>query len=419
MKKPFVSEKKLREILESWPTPFYLYDEAGIRRTIRSLRNAFAWNPGFRQYYAVKACPLPAILRIMKEEGCGTDCASLTELVLAQRCGFAGSDIVFSSNDTSAAEYRTASDMHAVINLDDISHIPFLKEAAGTLPDTIACRFNPGGIFALGSTAEGFQVMDTPQESKFGMTEAQLFDAFRILKDGGVKRFGLHAFLASNTLSNEYYPVLARKLFTLAVRLQKETGCRICFIDLSGGIGIPYRPGDRENDIMQIGRMVREAYEDILVPAGMGDIALYTELGRYITGPHGALITSVIHKKKTYREYLGTDSGMHDLMRPAMYGAYHHITVIGKENDPCDHIYDVTGSLCENNDKLAVQRALPYTDTGDILYIHDTGAHGHAMGFNYNGRLRCAELLLCADGSVKQVRRAETPEDLFRTLVWE
>ena len=418
MKKPFISAEELEKIVQKYPTPFYLYDERGIRSAVRRLQKAFAWNPGFREYYAVKAAPTPAILKILQEEGCGLDCASETEVILAEKCGFGGKDIVFSSNDTPAKAYMRAYRAGALINLDDISHIDMLDELLSEYPEEMMLRYNPGGVFALGRSGEGFQVMDTPEESKFGMTEAQILEACRLLQKRGVRKFGLHAFLASNTLSDEYYPVLAGRLFELAVRIRNETGVRITVIDLSGGVGIPYRPEERENDIEAIGEGVRKVYENVLVPAEMGDVRLCTELGRYITGPYGALITTVIHKKQTYRTYLGTDSGSQDLMRPAMYGAYHHITVMGKENDPCDCVYDVTGSLCENNDKLAVQRALPETCVGDLLFIHDTGAHGHSMGFQYNGMLRCAELLRKEDGSVQLIRRAETPEDLMITAVW-
>ncbi|MBR4446069.1 MAG: diaminopimelate decarboxylase [Solobacterium sp.] len=418
MKEPFIDDPSLQVILKDIPTPFYLYDERGIRTAVRRLRSAFAWNPGFREYYAVKAAPTPGILQILKEEGCGCDCATETELLLAERCGFGSEDIVFSSNDTPASAYRKALETGAYINLDDISHIDMLDEIVDEWPKTVLLRYNPGGIFALGESKEGFQVMDTPEESKFGMTEAQIHAAVEALQKRGVECFGLHAFLASNTLSDEYYPVLAEKLFELAVRMHIKHGCPIPCIDLSGGIGIPYRPEQRENNIEAIGEGVRRAYEKILVPAGLTDTAIWTELGRYITGPHGALITRVIHRKETYRTYIGTDSGSQDLLRPAMYGAYHHITVMGKEKDPCDGLYDVTGSLCENNDKLAVQRPLPSPAVGDVLFIHDAGAHGHSMGFQYNGQLRCAEYLYCCDGSVRLLRRRETPDDLFATLVW-
>lgn len=418
MKKIFADKEKLQEIIASFPTPFHLYDEKGIRENIRKLQQAFAWNPGYREYFAVKALPNPAILQIFKEEGCGLDCSSLTELMMAERTGFHGDDIMFSSNDTPAEDFRLADRLHGIINLDDIAHIDFLKDTIGTLPKKMSCRFNPGGIFRLGETKEGFQVMDSPQESKFGMTREQLITAFRRLKELGVEEFGLHAFLASNTLSNDYYPALAEIIFRLAAEVQKETGCHITFVNLSGGVGIPYRPEDTGNDIAVIGEGVHQAYERILTPAGMDDVAVYTELGRFMSGPYGCLVTKVLHVKHIYRDYLGVDANACNLMRPAMYGAYHHITVLGKEDQPCDHIYDVVGNLCENNDKFAVQRALPETVCGDILIIHDTGAHGFSMGYNYNGRLRSAEILLQEDGSFRLIRRAETPDDYFATLIW-
>ena len=418
MKKPFVTKEQLDAIAARYPTPFYLYDERGIRENARRLKAAFAWNPGFREYFAVKATPTPAILKCLHEEGCGCDCSSLTELMMSDRCGIQGEEIVFSSNNTPAEEYQLADKLGAVINLDDITHVDFLEQAIGHIPEKICCRYNPGGVFTLGQTREGFQVMDNPGEAKYGMTRAQIADAFRMLRDRGAKEFGLHAFLASNTLSNEYYPQLAKVLFQLAVELKEETGCHITFIDLSGGVGVPYLPDAPENDIAAIGEGVRRVYEEVLVPAGMGDVALYSELGRFMLAPYGCLVTRAIHEKHIYKEYIGVDACACNLMRPAMYGSYHHITVMGKENAPCDHKYDVAGGLCENNDKFAIDRMLPKIDRGDLLVIHDAGAHGFSMGYNYNGKLRSAELLLREDGSVDQIRRAETPDDYFATLVW-
>ena len=418
-KRPFVTKEQLEAIVRQYPTPFHLYDEKGIRENARKLRRAFAWNPGFKEYFAVKATPTPAILKILREEGCGTDCSSLTELMLADRCGFRGSEIMFSSNDTPAEEFRLAARLGATINLDDFTHIDFLKETIGTIPETISCRFNPGGTFSIGASNEGFQVMDNPGEAKYGFTRPQLTEGFKKLKALGARRFGIHAFLASNTLSNAYYPTLAGILFQTAVELKEETGCHIAFINLSGGVGIPYRPEQPANDILAIGEGVRQKYEEILVPAGMGDVAIFTELGRFMLGPYGCLVTTATHFKHTYKEYVGVDACAANLMRPAMYGAYHHITVMGKEDAPCDDKYDVTGALCENNDKFAVDRMLPQIDRGDLLVIHDTGAHGHAMGYQYNGRLRSAEVLLCEDGSTRLIRRAETPEDYFATAIWE
>jgi diaminopimelate decarboxylase len=417
LKKPFVTLEQLQAITRQYPTPFHLYDEKGIRDTARALYKAFSWNPGYREFFAVKATPNPQILKILKEEGCGTDCSSLTELMMSDRCGFAGDQIMFSSNDTPAEEFALAAKLGATINLDDISHIDFLKDT-GYIPKRISCRFNPGGTFTLGESEEGFQVMDNPGQAKYGMTRPQMTQAFRRLKELGAEEFGIHAFLASNTLSNEYYPALAAILFKMAVELKNETGCHITFINLSGGVGVPYLPDQPANDIAVIGEGVRRAYEDILVPAGMGDVSLCTELGRFMLAPNGHLVTRVLHEKQTYKDYIGVDACAANLMRPAMYGAYHHITVMGKEDQPCDHQYDVTGALCENNDKFAVDRMLPKIDIGDLLVIHDTGAHGHAMGYQYNGRLRSAEVLLQADGSTRLIRRAETPEDYFATAIW-
>ena len=418
MKTPFVTKAQLDAITARYPTPFHIYNEAGIRENARRLKAAFAWNPGFREYFAVKATPTPAILKLLHEEGCGCDCSSLTELMLAQRCGVTGEEIMFSSNNTSDAEFHLARELGAIINLDDLTLVDALAGAVDRIPEKICCRFNPGGVFTLAQTREGFQVMDNPGDAKYGMIRAQIAQAFTRLSAMGVREFGIHAFLASNTLSNEYYPALARILFRLAVELRDETGVRISFINLSGGVGVPYRPEQPENDIAAIGEGVREAYEEILAPAGMDDVALYTELGRFMLAPYGHLVTRAVREKHIYKEYIGVDACACDLMRPAMYGAYHHITVMGKEDAPCDHKYDVVGSLCENNDKFAVDRMLPKIDMGDLLVIHDTGAHGHSMGYNYNGKLRSAELLLRQDGSVDLIRRAETPDDYFATLVW-
>ena len=419
MKTPFVSLARLEEIVKQYPTPFHLYDEKGIRDNARALYRAFSWNPGFKEYFAVKATPTPQILKLLKEEGCGVDCSSLTELMMSDRCGFAGREIMFSSNDTPAEEFALAARLGATINLDDISHIGFLKDTIGYIPKRISCRFNPGGTFTLGESKEGFQVMDNPGDAKYGLTRPQMTEAFKQLKELGAEEFGIHAFLASNTISNEYYPALAAILFRTAVELKEETGCDITFINLSGGVGVPYRPEQTANDIAVIGEGVRKAYEEILVPAGMGDVSLCTELGRFMLAPYGHLVTRVLHEKKTYKDYIGVDACAANLMRPALYGAYHHITVMGKEHEPCNHKYDVTGSLCENNDKFAVDRMLPKIDVGDLLVIHDTGAHGHAMGYQYNGRLRSAEILLCEDGSTRLMRRAEVPEDYFATIIWD
>ena len=410
-KKPFVTKEQLEEIAKTYPTPFYLYDEKGIRENAKRLKEAFAWNPGYKEYFAVKATPTPYILQILKDYGCGTDCSSATELMMSDAVGFSGHDIMFSSNDTPIQEFKLANDLGAIINLDDITHIESVEQAVGYIPKTISCRYNPGGMFKISN-----DIMDNPGDSKYGMTTEQIFEAFKILKAKGAEEFGIHAFLASNTVTNEYYPMLAKVLFELAVRLQKETGAHIKFINLSGGVGVPYRPDQEPNDIAVIGEGVRKVYEETLVPAGMGDVAIYTEMGRFMLAPYGCLVTRAIHEKHTYKEYIGVDACAVNLMRPAMYGAYHHITVMGKENEPCDHKYDVVGSLCENNDKFAIDRMLPEIERGDLLVIHDTGAHGFAMGYNYNGKLKSAELLLKEDGNVKMIRRAETAKDYFATL---
>ena len=410
MKKTFVNKEKLEEIVKVFPTPFHLYDEKGIRENVRNLQEAFSWNKGYKEYFAVKATPNPTILQILKEEGCGVDCSSYTELMMSDTVGFSGADIMFTSNVTPAEDFVLARKLDALITLDDITHIDFLEEVAG-LPETISCRFNPGGDFVIDNA-----IMDTPQVAKYGFTREQMTEGFKILKSKGVKHFGIHAFLASNTIANEYYPALARILFQTAVELNQETGAHIAFINLSGGVGIPYLPDQQPTDIYEVGRGVQKAFEEILVPAGMGDIAIYTELGRFVLGPFGHLVTTALHEKHTHKEYIGLDACAANLMRPAMYGAYHHITVMGKEDAPLDHVYDVTGGLCENNDKFAIDRPLPKIDIGDLVVLHDTGAHGFAMGYNYNGKLRSAEVLLKEDGSTELIRRAETPADYFATL---
>ena len=410
-KETFVTKEQIEEIVKTYPTPFHIYDEKGIRENAKSLKEAFSWNKGYKEFFAVKATPNPFLMDILKEHGCGCDCSSYTELMLSEAMGLTGEDIMFSSNNTPASEYRMAAKLGATINLDDITHIAFLEKTLGYLPKTLSCRYNPGGYFSLGT-----DIMDNPGDAKYGFTTEQMFEGFKILKAKGVEHFGIHAFLASNTVTNEYYPTLAKQLFELAVKLKEETGAHIAFINLSGGIGIPYRPDQTPNDIRVIGGEVRKVYEEVLTPAGMGDVAIYTELGRFMMGPYGALVTQVIHQKHIYKEYVGVDACAVDLMRPAMYGAYHHITVLGKEDAPCDHMYDVTGSLCENNDKFAIDRKLPQVEIGDYIVIHDTGAHGYAMGYNYNGKLKSAELLLHEDGSVQLIRRAETSDDYFATF---
>ena len=410
MKKPFVSQEQLLEITKKYPTPFHIYDEKGIRENARKLNQAFAWNKGFKEYFAVKATPNPYIINILKEEGCGVDCSSLTELMMAKALDYSGNGIMFSSNATPPQEFVMAKQLNAIINLDDFTHIDFLEKTTG-IPEKICCRYNPGGVF---KTSNG--IMDNPGDAKYGFTKEQIIEGFQILKQKGVKEFGIHSFLASNTASEEYYPALAGILFELAVELHEKTGADIKFINLSGGVGIPYKPDGKTNDIMMIGEGVRKEFEKILVPAGMGDIAIYTELGRYMLAPYGHLVATAIHEKHIYKEYIGLDACAVNLMRPAMYGSYHHITVMGKEDKPCDHKYDITGSLCENNDKFAIDRMLPKIDIGDLIVIHDTGAHGFAMGYNYNGKLKSAELLLKEDGSVQLIRRAETAQDYFATF---
>ena len=411
-KKTFVTLEQLKEIDKTYPTPYHLYDEKGIRENAKRLKEAFSWNKGYREYFAVKATPNPYILKILKDYGCGVDCASMAELMMGYALDYKPEEIMFSSNDTPAEEYAYANEIGATINLDDITHIEFLdKILDGKFPETMSCRYNPGGLFKISN-----DIMDNPGDAKYGMTTEQLFEAFKVLKAKGAKHFGIHAFLASNTVTNEYYPMLAKEMFEMAVKLQKETGAHVKFINLSGGVGIAYKPDQTPNDIREIGEGVRKVYEEVLVPAGMGDVAIYTEMGRFMMGPYGCLVTKAIHEKHTHKEYIGVDACAVNLMRPAMYGAYHHITVMGKEDQPCDHMYDVTGSLCENNDKFAIDRYLPKVDMGDLLVIHDTGAHGFAMGYNYNGKLKSSEILLHEDGSFEMIRRAETPKDYFATF---
>ena len=409
-KKPFVTKEQVEEIVKKYPTPFHIYDEKGIRENARKVKEAFAWNPGFREYFAVKATPNPFLINILREYGCGTDCSSKTELMLSKAIGCKGEEIMFSSNDTPPEEFVYANKLGAIINLDDFTHIDVIDKLIG-IPETISCRFNPGGLFSIANS-----IMDNPGDAKYGFTKEQLIEGFKILKAKGAKNFGIHSFLASNTVTNDYYTSLAKILFELAVEIKNKTGCHIKFINLSGGVGIPYKPDGTPNDILAIGEGVHKVYDEVLVPNGMGDVAIYTEMGRFMMGPYGGLVTRVGNMKHTYKEYIGTDACAVNLMRPAMYGAYHHITVLGKENEPCDHKYDVTGSLCENNDKFAIDRMLPKIEIGDYLFIHDTGAHGFSMGYNYNGKLRSAELLLKENGEVQMIRRAETPEDYFRTF---
>jgi len=407
---PYITKEKAEQIAQKYPTPFYLYDEAGIRKRARLVNKAFAWNKGFKEYFAVKATPNPYILQILKEEGCGADCSSLTELQMSHAAGLTGRDVMFSSNETPAEDMQLAKKMGVIINLDDLTHVEFLEQVAG-IPETICCRFNPGGHFAIANS-----IMDNPGDSKYGMTREQMVQAYKMLMQKGAKHFGIHAFLASNTVTNAYYPELARQLFTLAVELKEETGADITFINLSGGVGISYHPEQAENDILAIGEGVRKVFEEVLVPAGMGNVSLFTEMGRFMLAPFGALVTRAIHEKHIYKEYIGVDACAANLMRPAMYGSYHHITVLGKENAELSHVYDVVGGLCENNDKFAIDRKLPEIEKGDLLFIHDAGAHGFSMGYNYNGKLRSAELLLQENGEVKMIRRAEEPKDYFATF---
>ena len=408
-KEPFVTYDQLKEIVEQFPTPFHLYDEKGIRENAQAVKEAFSWNQGYREYFAVKAEPNPFIMNILKEYGCGCDCSSMTELMLSDALGIRGEDIMFSSNETPPEEFQFADKLGAIINLDDITHIDFLEQTIGKIPETISCRYNPGGVYEVSNG-----IMDNPQDAKYGFTKEQLFEGYKLLKQKGAKRFGLHSFLVSNTVTNDYYPTLAKTLFELAVEIKEKLGITISFINLSGGVGVAYKPQEQPNDIRVIGEGVHKVFDEVLVPAGLGDTAIYTEMGRFMTGPYGCLVTKAIHEKHTYKEYIGACAA--NLMRPAMYGAYHHITVMGKEHASCDHKYDIVGSLCENNDKFAVDRMLPEIETGDLLVIHDTGAHGFAMGYNYNGRLWSAEVLLKEDGTTQLIRRAQTPKDYFATF---
>lgn len=417
MKTPFVTKEQVEEIVKTYPTPFHIYDEKGIRENARAMNKAFSWNPGFKEYFAVKATPNPTILKILHEEGCGTDCSSMAELVMSERVGIKGYDVMFSSNETPAEEFVKCAEIGGIINLDDITHIDFVLEAlGGKLPKRMSCRFNPGGIFQLGESEEAVQVMDNPGDAKYGMTPEQIIEAYKRLSDLGVEELGIHSFLASNTLSNDYYPALAKILFELAVEIKEKTGVKLSFINLSGGVGIAYQPDSPANDIAKIGEGVHKVYDEVLVPAGMGDVSIFTELGRFMLAPYGHLITKAVHEKHIYKEYIGVDACAANLMRPAMYGSYHHLTVLGKEEAPATETYDVVGSLCENNDKFAIDRKLPKIDMGDYICIHDTGAHGFAMGYNYNGRLWSSELLLREDNSVVCIRRAETLDDYFATL---
>ncbi len=391
------------------PTPFYIYDEAGIRETVRAVYDAFSWNPGFREYFAVKALPTPAVLRILAEMDCGADCASVTEILLAKGSGIDGNRIMFTSNETLPSEYRAACEAGAIINLDDLTQIENLEKSCG-IPQTVCCRYNPGRFENFTNAFIG-----SSADSKFGMARSQLFDAFSLLREKGVKRFGIHSMLASCTLDEEYYPALARELFSLVLEIRERLGITVSFIDLAGGIGIPYKPDEEPVNISAVGEGVRMAYDEMIRPNGI-ELSIFTEMGRYITGPHGYLLTTVVGKKHIHKEYVGVDASAADLIRPAMYGSYHHITVVGKENLTGGETVDVVGPLCENNDKFAIDRFLPHTEYGDILVIHDAGAHGRSMGYNYNGRLRCAEYLLQPDRTLRMIRRAETPADYFATL---
>ena len=409
-KKIPLSEAQLREVIKQFPTPFHIYDEAAIRQNVRNLIAAFAWAPAFKEYFAVKATPNPTLLKVLKEEGVGADCSSLAELILAERSGIVGEEIMFSSNDTPAEDFKKARQLGAIINLDDISHIDFLEKQAG-IPEVISFRYNPGPLMASGNTIIGF-----PEDAKYGLTRQQIHSAYRIMRDKGVKRFGIHTMVISNELNSDSFVGTANMMFDLIIELSKELGISFEFVNLGGGIGIPYKPEQQPVDLARVGQGIKQAYEAKIVANGLQPLRIAMECGRMITGPYGYLVSTVLHKKAIYKNYVGLDACMANLMRPALYGSYHHITVVGKEHLPCDHVYDVTGSLCENNDKFAIDRALPAIDIGDIIVIHDAGAHGFAMGFNYNGKLRSAELLLKPDGKVEMIRRAETIDDYLATL---
>ncbi len=405
-----LSAQELQTLTEKYETPFYLYDEKAIRENIRRFTKAFSIFPGFKEHFAVKACPNPYILKILRSEGCGADCSSLPELILAENAGIAGEDVMFTSNETPAKEYIYANLKGNIINLDDITHIPFLEKTLGFLPEILSFRYNPGPL------KEGNAIIGKPEEAKYGLTEEQIFEAYKICKEKGVKRFGLHTMVASNELNPDYFVETATLLFNLAAKVKEKVGITFEFVNLGGGLGIPYKPGDKAVDYDSIARGIKDAYDAIVVPAGLDPLKIYWECGRPITGPYGWLVTRAIHEKHIYRDYIGVDASMADLMRPGMYGAYHEVTVSGKENAPKNKVYDVVGSLCENCDKFAVQRQLPEIQIGDLLIIHDAGAHGRAMGFNYNAKLRCGELLLRQDGSVVEIRRRETIDDYFATL---
>lgn len=405
---PFTREQ-IETIAARHPTPFHVYDESGIRETARDLLRHFDWNHGYKEFFAVKATPNPFILKILGEEGLGMDCSSLPELLLAERVGVVGGDIMFSSNDTPAQEFAKATELKATINLDDISHIPFLERHCG-LPEMISIRYNPG------SSRDGSFVMGKPEEGQYGFTREQVFQGLDLLKSKGVSRFGLHTFIASNELSPRYFVDTARMMFDLALEVDRRLGIRVDFVNTSGGMGIPYRPEETAVDLGYVSNGIRAEYDKVIKPTRLHPLSLYMELGRAITGPHGYLVARVLHIKEIFKKHVGLDASMAQLMRPAMYGAYHHITIVGKEDQPHDHVYDITGSLCESRDKFAVDRALPHVDVGDLVVIHDTGAHGHSMGFNYNGKLRSSELLLRENGDVTEIRRAETIDDYFATL---